>query len=95
MFPLVTVAQLVMLQKSPCLHAVIIFSDGSESEELFSEADAFECILNALKDKRIYSVEADYLREEVRKLPLPFETPEGTSEAFCEHKPLKNCPKYC
>lgn len=82
---LVRIARLVVCD-SCGLHATIMFSDGSESEELFSETDAFACITKGVMEQRLHPTEADYLREEVRKSPLPFETPEYVQQVFDQYK---------
>ena len=83
---LITIAQLVVRQEIVYVHAIIVFSDGSGSEELFSEADAFAYILKVVQEKKLHPVEAEYLREEVRRSPLPRETPENARSVFAQWK---------
>ncbi len=82
---LVRIARLIVCDGCG-LHATIVFSDGSESEELFSEADAFACIAKGVMEQRLHPVEADHLREGVRKSQLPLETPEGARQILDQYK---------
>ena len=82
---IVRIARLVVCEGCG-FHATITFSDGTESRELFSEADALACILEAIVAQKMHPAEADHLRTEVRASSLPTETLEGAKEVISDLK---------